>query len=354
MCADLIPSDFDLLNYDYDLPQDLIAMHPISPRRDGRMLVYYRDSGRIEHCRFGDFCDVVPSDYTLVCNDTKVLKARLYARKSGSEAMREILFHRAYVSPTFLVQIRGRVRNDAVFRIYDAAHRPTAFSMRVLEVLDNGLRVVSFSDEGDCMPLGIKEVYAMLESCGHMPLPPYIKREDTLEDTLDYQSVFASKEGAIAAPTASLHFSDEDFAAMRALYEVCFVTLHVGAGTFANVQSHDIRAHTMHTESYALTPQARAKILGDSKLLCIGTTTARVVEYFWRTRESQGVCDLFLHPGNVPQRMDALLTNFHFPKSTLLMLVSAFIGREETLRIYKCAIAHRYRFFSYGDGMLIL
>lgn len=361
-----LPNDFNLCGYDYALPQELIAMHPTHPRRDGRLLVYHRDSAHIEHRHFRDFCDVVPRDYTLVCNDTKVLKARLYAHKVSNEArdenLREILFHTTHMrgessetsSTKFVVQIRGRVKQGAVFRIHDTAKRPTRFCMRVLELLDNGMRVVEFESADSSAPLEIGAVYAMLESCGHTPLPPYIKREDTLADSLDYQSVFASNAGAVAAPTASLHFSKEDFARIRALYEVCFVTLHVGAGTFANVQSQDIRAHNMHSESYALTPQARDVITGDAKLLCIGTTAARVVEHFWRVRESQGLCDLFLHPGNVPQRMDALLTNFHFPKSTLLMLVSAFVGREEVMRIYECAIAHKYRFFSYGDGMLIL
>ncbi|WP_394908300.1 tRNA preQ1(34) S-adenosylmethionine ribosyltransferase-isomerase QueA [uncultured Helicobacter sp.] len=347
-------SDFELSSYDYILPPELIAMHPTNPRCDGRLLVYHRESGRIEHRHFRDFCEVVPRDYALVCNDTKVLKARLYASREGGESAREILFHKAFGKSKFLVQIRGRTKVGAVFRICDRTKCPTHFSMRVLEVLDNGLRVVEFGSADSSTPLGISELYMMLESCGHTPLPPYIKREDTLEDSTDYQSVFASNAGAIAAPTASLHFSEEDFARIGALYKVCFVTLHVGAGTFANVHSHDIRAHTMHSESYALSSQARDAILGDSKLLCIGTTTARVVEYFWRTHQSQGLCDLFLHPGNVPQRMDALLTNFHFPKSTLLMLVSAFVGREEVMRIYECAIAHKYKFFSYGDGMLIL
>ncbi len=357
-----IPSDFALSSYDYALPQELIATHPTHPRCDGRLLVYHRTSGRIEHRHFRDFCEVVPRDYTLVCNDTKVLKARLYASKEGGEArsknLREILFHKACGKSRFFVQIRGRAQSGALFRIYDHAKSPTRFCMRVLEVLESGLRVVEFSSRDSqsiesSAPLEIDEVYALLDLCGHTPLPPYIKREDTPSDSRDYQSVFARNAGAIAAPTASLHFSDEDFARIKSLYEVCFVTLHVGAGTFVSVQTHDIRAHTMHTESYALSSQARDVIARDSKLLCIGTTAARVVEHFWRVGESEGVCDLFLHPGNAPKRTNALLTNFHLPKSTLLMLVSAFIGREEMRRIYECAITHRYRFFSYGDAMLI-
>lgn len=353
----LLPSDFSLSSYDYTLPQELIAMHPTSPRRDGKLLVYYRNSGEIRHCHFRDFSEIVPRDYTLVCNDTKVLRARLYGYKQGGENIREILFHKAYSvdsTPSFLVQIRGRVKRGTEFRICDRNHCPTNFSMRVLEVLDNGLRVVSFYDDTRNAPLHLTDLYAMLEAFGHIPLPPYMKRQDTLQDSIDYQSAFAKNEGAVAAPTASLHFSDEDFSYLKTLYDVCYITLHVGAGTFANVEAQDIRAHIMHTESYAITPKAREKILGDSKLLCIGTTAARAVEYFWRVRETEGLCDLFLHPGNTPKRVDALLTNFHFPKSTLLMLVSAFVSCEEMIRIYTCAIAHKYKFFSYGDGMLIL
>ena len=184
-----------------------------------------------------------------------------------------------------------------------------------------------------------------------MPLPPYIKREDEKIDEIDYQTVFAKKEGAVAAPTASLHFSPE---LLEKIKKKAYLTLHVGAGTFKPVEVNDIREHKMHSEFFEI-PKETAKILdSDEEIVAVGTTVTRTVEYYARTKRLLGECDLFLNPLNPPIRVNHLLTNFHLPKSTLIMLVAAFIGRKKTLELYEEAIKRNYRFYSYGDAMLII
>lgn len=376
--------DFFLQFYDYDLPKELIAYAPTTPRSAGKLLVYKRAQKSIEHVHFSDFCDIIPSKSILVCNDTKVLKARLFGRKKAEYCQKnadsklyEIFFHKPLESrgcdeldskkpdsqistnkshvtdksvPRFLVQIRGKVRCG------DCIVLDSGVKVRICEILSNGLRVVEFRDFSGKI-LDFSKILKLLENHGSMPLPPYIKREANAQDERDYQSVFAKHAGAVAAPTASLHFSAGDFSALQKRFQTCFVTLHVGAGTFQGVESEDIRAHTMHAESFSIPPQSEAilqKHLNDGVLLCIGTTTARVVETYAREGKNSGKCELFLHPHNPPRAKFGLLTNFHLPKSTLLMLVSALIGRTETLRVYEEAKKASYKFYSFGDGMLIL
>ena len=187
-----------------------------------------------------------------------------------------------------------------------------------------------------------------------MPLPPYIKREDNRQDESDYQTRFATQPGSVAAPTASLHFSDALLAKVRNEHLWAEVTLHVGLGTFLGVESEDIRQHSMHSERYRVPAEAAALIGSDRPILAVGTTACRTVEYYARTGLNEGECDLFLHPGNPPKRVSHLMTNFHLPKSTLIMLVAAFAGLETTQKLYAEAIAKNYRFYSYGDAMLIL
>ena len=193
-----------------------------------------------------------------------------------------------------------------------------------------------------------------LQKIGHIPLPPYIKREDTKEDEQNYQSVFAKKEGAIAAPTASLHFSKETIEQIKKKFKTYFITLHVGAGTFKPVECETITDHPMHSEYYEIPSKTKSILDSNSKILAIGTTVTRTIEYYDRVKKENGECDLFLNPSNLPQRVDYLLTNFHLPKSTLLMLVASFVGVEKSQEIYKEAITKEYKFYSYGDAMLIL
>jgi S-adenosylmethionine:tRNA ribosyltransferase-isomerase len=222
----------------------------------------------------------------------------------------------------------------------------------VTDLLSDGSRIVRFFADGE--PLGFEGLLPYLERLGHVPLPPYMQREDRKEDETHYQPVFARKEGAVAAPTASLHFTPELLEALRRRHPTHTLTLHVGAGTFKPVESEKILEHPMHSEVFRI-PKAAAKVLeSDTPLLAVGTTVTRTIEYFVRTGETEGECDLFLHPGNPPRRVTHLLTNFHLPKSTLIMLVSAFVGRKKTLELYREAIEKNYRFYSYGDAMLIL
>ncbi|MCX2717496.1 tRNA preQ1(34) S-adenosylmethionine ribosyltransferase-isomerase QueA [Helicobacter sp. MIT 21-1697] len=353
-------NDFALSSYDYTLPSSAIAQNPANPRESAKLLIYQRENERIIHSDFYHFCDFVPQDTLVVFNDTRVIKARIYAHKldyttqKPSDKIFEIFYHKPLPStsvPLFLVQIKGRVKCGDMLLIHTDSQN-LSFSAQVQECLDNGLRVVSFMHNEHI--LGLTQVLDMLEKYGHTPLPPYIKRHDTPQDAYFYQSVFGKKLGSIAAPTASLHFSQESIESIKTHFQTCFLTLHVGAGTFMGVESPDIRQHSIHKESFSLSPQSAVAIEQAHKVLCIGTTSARCVEYYARYKVLQGECDIFLYPSKAFKRVDYLLTNFHLPKSTLMMLVSAMIGREKCLEIYDIALNKGYKFYSYGDGMLIL
>lgn len=409
--------EFSLESYDYALDPKLIAKYPASPKESAKLLVYERASGRITHSTFANLFDFIPRDYLLVFNDTKVIKARIYGRRASGGQI-EILLHKRIESEgansreyggsdsdgansggsgeckgegescgaRFLVQIRGKVK------VGEVIYLESPFSARVVEMLENGYRVVEFF-EGE---RGLFEVFGMLDSIGHVPLPPYIKRADEALDMQEYQSVFAKNYGAIAAPTASLHFSDAMFDFATKHYENLFLTLHVGAGTFVGVESEDIRAHQIHSEMLLASKEAICQIQKSQKLLCVGTTAMRSVEFLARLGGGEngvqdsgtqndsageilckgghemgdgarggilekngdggycGECDIFLHLGNPPIKTTALLTNFHLPKSTLIMLVASLVGLDTCMELYREAIARGYRFYSYGDGMLIL
>lgn len=278
-------------------------------------------------------------------NDTKVIKARFFGKKeSGGEV--EFLLNAPLPKNLYSVYIRGRVKEGMI--IYFAQN----LSAKIEKLNVDGTRVVSFFENQN--PIGTPTLFAILEIIGHIPLPPYIKREDTKEDAQDYQSVFAKEEGAVAAPTASLHFTDTMFETLKNKYETHFLTLHVGAGTFKPVDAEDIRDHVMHSELYSI-PESTCKAINEDKnILAVGTTVTRTIEYFKRENKSFGECNLFLHPENKPIRVNHLLTNFHLPKSTLIMLVASFVGIEKTLKLYEEAVKENYRFFSYGDAMLII
>ena len=332
-------------SYDFHLPQELIATHPAQPRESSRLLVYDRASDTITHARFYEIERYLPKEAAIIFNNTKVIKARLYGHKTSGGKV-ELLINRPLDAYTVNCYIRGKVRVGMELFFEEE------FVATVDELTADGSRNVTFSHKGKA--LRFEEALPIIDAIGHLPLPHYMQREDNASDETSYQTVFAKHEGAVAAPTASLHFSDALFASVCAHHEHAYVTLHVGAGTFKPVESEVITDHPMHSEYYSLSDEAIALIESDKPLLCVGTTSTRTVEYYIRTRQPSGEANLFLHPNNPPRRVNHLLTNFHLPQSTLLMLVASFVGLKTTHRLYQEAIKERYRFYSYGDAMLIL
>jgi len=331
--------------YDYTLPQNLIASYPKKNRDDARVLVYNRVTDKITHITFKDIFDYIPTNTSIVINDTKVVKARIFGKKDSGGKI-ELLLNSPLQDNLYSVYIRGKVFIGTKLSF------DNSLQAIVKEVKEDGSRIVEFFQ--DNKKINTDELFDILETIGHIPLPPYIKREDTDQDVDDYQSIFAKNRGAVAAPTASLHFSEDKFKELQKRYETKKITLHVGAGTFKPVTCENIKNHIMHSEFFSINDET--KMLLDSKkpILAIGTTVTRTVEYYAREKKTSGYCDLFLHPQNKPQRVNHLLTNFHLPKSTLIMLVASFVGIEKTLELYKEAVNEKYRFFSYGDAMLII
>lgn len=339
----MLDEDLLLKNYDYKLDESLIAKYPVLPKEEARLLVYYRKTDELKHLKFKDLNQILPQ-CSIVFNDSKVIKARIYGHKiSGAKV--ELFFHKALNNFEFIVQLRARVKKDDVLLFAEG------LKARVIELLPDGLRKVEFFKE---KKLEHKELLEFLEKNGHIPLPPYIKRADEKADEKEYQSIFAKNLGSVAAPTASLHFSKELLKELEKKHKLYYLSLHIGAGTFKNVECENINEHKMHAESFFIDENLEKSLLSEEKILAVGTTVARTVENFYRTKETTGLCSLFLHPKNPPKRVDYLLTNFHLPKSSLIMLVSAFIGRKKTLELYELAMKERYRFYSYGDAMLIL
>jgi len=332
-------------SYDYQLPEGLIATHPAYPRDHARLLVYNRCDKTITHARFDALESFLPESCGIIFNDTKVIKARLYGKKESGGAI-ELLINRPHDAHTINVYIKGRVKESTLLHFDDN------LSARVIALSEDGSREVNFYSHDTL--IRFEELLPILEKIGHIPLPPYLGREDDSEDEREYQSVFAHHEGAVAAPTASLHFTDELFESVCSQHPHAFVTLHVGSGTFKPVEAKIITDHPMHSEYFNISSSAHELIHSDLPLLSIGTTSTRTVEYHVRQDAKSGEANLFLHPNNPPKRINHLLTNFHLPQSTLLMLVASFVGLEETHRIYQEAIDEKYRFFSYGDAMLIL
>jgi S-adenosylmethionine:tRNA ribosyltransferase-isomerase len=339
-------------DFDYDLPAGLIAQHPLPHRDDSRMMVVERKAGRVRHGLFREFAGLMNAGDVLVLNDTRVMPARFWG--TSGEARVEFLFIRETGPGLWEVLCRParRVREGG------SVHFPGGIEARATGLAEEGRRVLDF---------GKADVRALLHKNGYAPLPPYIKRakQDELsrpEDIERYQTVFARKEGAIAAPTAGLHFTE---GVLRALKErgvdVRRVTLDVGLATFQPVRTDLVADHRMLEERYALTPAA-AKAVNAAKsegrtVAAVGTTVVRTLESAGRdgaVRPGRGATSLFITPGFEFRVVDRLLTNFHLPRSTLLMLVSAFAGYELTMAAYREAVRERYRFFSYGDCMLIL
>ena len=345
--------DIELLtnSYDYELPTHLIAQTPVYPRDHAKLLVYNRATNTTTHTTFKYLLDFLPKECDVFLNDTKVIKARIFGKKMADANKQgggkvELLFNKPLTAHEYLVMIRGKVRIGTQLLFEDE------LVATVIKLNSDGSRVVTFRHKEQ--EIRFEELVQLFDKIGHIPLPPYMQREDNKEDERDYQTLFAKKAGAVAAPTASLHFTPELFEKLQKQHRTHRVTLHVGAGTFKPVEVKNILEHPMHSEYFEI-PKESAEVLNSKRdILAIGTTVTRTVEYFARTGKTFGECDLFLHPLNKPQRVNHLLTNFHLPKSTLIMLVSAFVGRKKTLELYHEAISKEYRFFSYGDAMLII
>jgi S-adenosylmethionine:tRNA ribosyltransferase-isomerase len=322
-------------DFDYELPDELIAQHPPERRGDSRMMVLDRAAGTIAHRRFADLPEFMEPDDLLVLNDTKVVAARFFSDDGRCEILRvEALDERTWKC---LVRPGKRFRPGATVAIAGC----TGTVLSVCE--EGGERIIRFGRVPD------------EDTHGHLALPPYIRRPDAAADRDRYQTVYARESGAIAAPTAGLHFSPEMLAPLRHV----FVTLHVGIGTFRPVSSENLAEHRMHSERYELRPETVAAIGASRRTIAVGTTVVRVLETCARDgggslKAGSGETDIFIHPPYRFQAVDALLTNFHLPKSTLVMLVSAFAGRDFVLEAYREAVRERYRFFSYGDCMLLI
>jgi len=352
---------YALSDYHYELPAELIAQRPVDRRDQAKLLVMDRKTGELSHHRFDMLDDFLNAGDVLVVNNTAVIPGRLVGRKDTGGRVEVLICNFSSngevkalkQNPTYecLVKAAKPSRPGSCFYFDDGLRA---------EVLDrrNGTYFIRFSTAADFSTL--------LERIGKVPLPPYIRRnterESPCDDRVSYQTVYASEKGAIAAPTAGLHFTLELFEKLKAKgISIVSITLHIGYGTFLPVRSEDIRLHRMHSEAYAISESAADAInsarAAGRRVTAVGTTSVRTLEYASDSRgivrAGNGCCDLFIYPGYRFKAVDALITNFHLPQSTLLMLVSAFGGRNQVLNAYREAIDRQYRFYSYGDAMLI-
>lgn len=336
--------------FDYDLPESLIAQTPLKDRDQSRLLVLGRHSGNIEHKHFKDVIDYLETGDTLVLNDTRVMPARLFGLKEETGAKVEMLMLTRIENNDWEVLLKPAKRIKVGNKLSFGEGKIIA---ECIEELDQGGRIMRLHYEG------ILE--ERLNELGEMPLPPYIK--ERLDDPDRYQTVYAKESGSAAAPTAGLHFTDELLDEIRSKgINIAFITLHVGLGTFRPVSVEDINDHEMHSEYYQMS-QETADLLNQTKkeghrIISVGTTSTRTLETIRRDYNEfvavSGWTDIFIYPGFTYKAIDGLITNFHLPKSTLVMLVSAFSSRENILNAYKEAVKLEYRFFSFGDAMLII
>ena len=339
----------NVTDYNFDLPQELIAQDPLEDRSSSRLLVLNKETGEMEHRVFRDIVEYLHPDDCLVINDTKVIPARLLGVKEDTGAHVEVLLLKRKENDIWetLVKPGKKCRPGAVLSFGDGLLKGT-----VLDVVDEGNRLIQFSYEG------IFE--QILDQLGQMPLPPYITHQ--LKDKNRYQTVYAVHEGSAAAPTAGLHFTKELLKQIEDMgVKIAHVTLHVGLGTFRPVKVDNILDHHMHSEFY-MVEESEAKKINDTKaeggrVICVGTTSCRTIESATDEngilKAGSGWTEIFIYPGYKFKILDCLITNFHLPESTLVMLVSALAGRENILNAYQEAIKERYRFFSFGDAMFI-
>ena len=334
----------------FDLPKELIAQDPIEERSNSRLLVLDKETGAVQHRHFYDILEYLNEGDCLVLNNTKVIPARLYGVREDTGAMIEILLLKRKDNNVWETLVKpGKKARPGVKIIFGDG----LLTGEVIDVVEEGNRLIRFSYEGI-----FEEI---LDQLGQMPLPPYITHE--LKDKNRYQTVYAKYEGSAAAPTAGLHFTEEllDQVRRRGI-RIAEVTLHVGLGTFRPVKVEDVSQHHMHSEFYEVTEEA-AEIIRSTKasggrVICVGTTSCRTIEsaalrFDGTIRACSGWTDIFIYPGFQFQLLDGLITNFHLPESTLLMLVSALAGKEHIMAAYEEAVKERYRFFSFGDAMLI-
>ncbi len=338
--------------FDFYLPQELIAQYPPKERGTSRLMILKRESGKIIHSSMERIAEWIEPKSLLVLNDTRVRKARIYGKKVKKEGkpVEFLLTHR--VTPNRWKAIVKRAKRQ---RVGDRYIFPEGIEGKIIDE-NESTKTVEFS-------CPIDDNY--LDKNGHVPLPPYIKREDFPEDEKRYQTVFAREYGAVAAPTAGLHFTWKilNELEMRLNIEIAYVTLHVGIGTFAPIRVEEIEKHRMHSEEFTITEENALKIERAYRekrdIVAVGTTVVRTLETAWQEetktlKRGHSTTELFIYPGYSFKIVNRLFTNFHTPRSSLLLLVSAFVGREKLLSAYKIAVKERYRFFSYGDAMLII
>ncbi len=337
--------------FDFHLPEELIAQTPLEQRDASRLMVLNKETGNVKHHMFHDLLDYVQEGDCLVLNDTRVLPARLFGTKEDTGANIEVLLLKQTQGDTWetLVKPAKRVKEGTVISFGDG--RLTAVCK---ETSDQGGRLLEFNYEGI--------FYEVLEQLGEMPLPPYIK--ERLDDQERYQTVFAREQGSAAAPTAGLHFTEKMLEQLKEKgVHIAFLTLHVGLGTFRPVSVDDLEEHDMHSEFYQVS-EGTAALLNSvrqkgGRIISVGTTSTRTLETIATEHNgkfvaSSGWTNIFIFPGYEFKAIDGMITNFHLPKSTLIMLVSALAGRENVISAYEQAVAEKYRFFSFGDAMLIL
>lgn len=334
----------------YDLPEELIAQTPIEPRNYSRLMKIDRKNGEIEHRHFYNLCDYLKKGDLLVMNDSRVLPARLYGIKEETGACVEFLLLEQKGDKLWEILVRPgkKAKPGARFSFGDGR-----LKAEIIETVEGGNRIAKFECEGN--------FFTALEEVGQMPLPPYIKEK--LKDKERYQTVYSKELGSAAAPTAGLHFTKEMLADLENMgVKLAYVTLHVGLGTFRPVKEDNVLEHKMHSEHYHL-PKETADLIKQTKaeggrVIAVGTTSCRTLEsvgtFFDDMDEHEGYTDIFIYPGYQFKVIDGLITNFHLPESTLIMLVSAFLGYEKTMNAYKIAVDEKYRFFSFGDAMLIV
>ncbi len=337
-------------DFDFELPDALIAQEPPERRDESRLMIVDRASGAITHKLFRDIVGLIPADDLIVLNTTRVFRARLLGtRESGSPA--EILLLKSLGSDRW----EAMVHPGAKLKPGRAVHIAPGFDATILDRTDRGTRIVQLAAG--------ENISDAIERHGHVPLPPYIARGDRAADAERYQTVYANENGSVAAPTAGLHFTNEILAALASKHvHRADVLLHVGAGTFKPVEADDLTAHEMHEEWYRVTPETAAAVndtrAASAKVWAIGTTTVRtlesVVDLSGCVRAGEGETRIFIYPPYAIRSVDHLVTNFHLPRSTLLMLVSAFAGVDLMREAYAVAVREKYRFYSYGDAMLIL
>ena len=336
-------------DFSYNLPQDLIAQTPVEPRDSSRLLLLDKENGEINHKHFYDIIDYLNEGDLIVANDSRVLPARIFGIKDQTGARVEFLLLNQVENNRWetLCKPGKKAREGAEFTFGDGIMKA-----KVIEVKEDGNRVVEFESE--------ENFYSALDKIGQMPLPPYITEE--LQDRERYQTVYSNEIGSAAAPTAGLHFTNDLMDKIKAKgVNIAYVTLHVGLGTFRPVKVDDVKNHKMHSEHYEISKETcelinKTKANGN-RVIAVGTTSCRTLEsvasFFGEIKPCEGFTDIFIYPGYEFKVLDGLITNFHLPESTLIMLVSAFAGYDNVMKAYETAVNEKYRFFSFGDAMFI-